>query len=78
MPSSGHRDPLYSGVDKLITSLDFAAQTPTFQFTSKRSLMTDLGLNEEQFLDTGLLAGCDHLATFLPLCTSRTSNPLWT
>ncbi|KAF8584033.1 hypothetical protein K439DRAFT_1177495 [Ramaria rubella] len=28
--------------------------------------MTDLGLTEEQFLDTGLLAGCDHLPTFPP------------
>ena len=53
-------------MDKLITSLDFAAQTPTFQFASKRSLIIDLGLNEEQFLDTGLLAGCDHLPTFPP------------
>jgi Temperature dependent protein affecting M2 dsRNA replication len=57
---------LYPGVDKLITSLDFSAQTPTFQFASKRALMTDLGLSEEQFLDTGLLAGCDHLPTFPP------------
>lgn len=57
---------LYAGVDKLITSLDFAAQTPTFQFASKRALMSDLGLTEEQFLDTGLLAGCDHLPTFPP------------
>lgn len=28
--------------------------------------MSDLGLSEEQFLDTGLLAGCDHLPTFPP------------
>ena len=57
---------LYPGVDKLITSLDFTAQTPTFQFASKRSLLSDLGLTEEQFLDTALLAGCDHLPTFPP------------
>jgi len=55
---------LYPGVDKLITNVDFSASPPTFQFISKKSLMSDLGLTEEQFLDTGLLLGCDHLPTF--------------
>ena len=49
---------LYAEVDTLITSLDLAAQTPTSRFASKRALMSDLGLTEEQFL-IGLMFDSD-------------------
>lgn len=40
------------------------SSTPTFQYVSKKAILSDLGLTEDQFLDTGLLMGCDHLSTF--------------
>ena len=55
---------LYPGVDKLITNVDLASQTPTFSFTSKRALLNDLQLSEDQFLDTGILVGCEHSTPF--------------
>ncbi|PPQ65190.1 hypothetical protein CVT24_011374 [Panaeolus cyanescens] len=57
---------LYPGVDKLITSLDLTAVNPTFQFTSKRSFITELGVTEDQFLDIGILVGFDHSPAFPP------------
>ncbi|KAF8554309.1 PIN domain-like protein [Imleria badia] len=57
---------LYPGVDKLITSLDLTSTTPSFTFTSKRSILGDLGVNEDQFLDIGILVGFDHSPTFPP------------
>lgn len=57
---------LYPGVDKLITSLDLTSATPSFTFTSKRSILNDLGVNEDQFLDIGILVGFDHSPTFPP------------
>lgn len=50
---------LYHGVDRLITSLDLYATSPSFQYSSKRSFLTDLGLSEDQFLDVGILLGSD-------------------
>ncbi|KAF8141877.1 PIN domain-like protein [Boletus edulis] len=47
---------LYPGVDKLITSLDLTSSTPSFTFTSKRPILNDLGVTEDQFLDIGILA----------------------
>jgi hypothetical protein len=57
---------LYPGVDKLITSLDLASATPSFSFTSKRGILADLGVTEDQFLDIGLLVGFDHSPPFPP------------
>src|SRR5882762_6949218 len=57
---------LYPGVDKLVTSLDLSSATPTFSFTSKRGILTDLGVSEDQFLDIGLLVGFDHSPPFPP------------
>ncbi len=57
---------LYPGVDKVITSLDLLSATPTFTFVSKRAIMADLGVSEEQFLDIGILVGFDHSAPFPP------------
>ena len=57
---------LYPGVDKLITSLDLTSNTPSFSFTSKRAILTDLGVSEDQFLDIGILVGFEHSPTFPP------------
>jgi len=57
---------LYPGVDKLITSLDLSSQTPTFQFASKRNILNELGVTEDQFLDIGILVGFDHSPPFPP------------
>jgi hypothetical protein len=57
---------LYPGVDKLILSLDLQAATPTFSFVSKRSLLTDLGVSDELFLDIGILCGFEHCPSFPP------------
>ncbi|KAF7983678.1 hypothetical protein HWV62_19583 [Athelia sp. TMB] len=57
---------LYPGVDKLITSLDLTAAEPKFSFTSKRGILADLQVTEDQFLDIGLLVGFDHSPPFPP------------
>ncbi|KAG1738938.1 PIN domain-like protein [Suillus paluster] len=57
---------LYPGVDKLITSLDLTSATPSFSFVSKRTILSDLGLNEDQFLDVGILVGFEHSPPFPP------------
>ena len=46
---------LYPGVDKLVISIDLLASDPTFNYISKRNIMTDLGVTEESFLDIGIL-----------------------
>jgi hypothetical protein len=57
---------LYPGVEKLITSLDLTSASPSFTFTSKRNILTDLGVSEEQFIDIGILVGFDHSPPFPP------------
>ncbi|KAI5985914.1 XPG I-region protein, partial [Pisolithus orientalis] len=57
---------LYPSVDKLITSLDLTAAAPTFTFASKRSILNDLGVTEDQFLDIGILVGFEYAAPFPP------------
>ena len=57
---------LYPGVDKLIISIDLLAFEPTFNYISKRNIMTDLGVTEENFLDIGILVGFDHSPPFPP------------
>ncbi|KAF8653531.1 hypothetical protein AX16_003915 [Volvariella volvacea WC 439] len=58
---------LYPGVDKLITAVDFTSSTPTFTFTSKKSILVELGVNEDQLLDIGLLVGYDSNPSFPPI-----------
>lgn len=53
-------------MDKLITSLDLTSSTPSFTFTSKRTILGDLAVNEDQFLDIGILVGFEHSPTFPP------------
>ncbi|KAI6111619.1 temperature dependent protein affecting M2 dsRNA replication-domain-containing protein [Pisolithus croceorrhizus] len=57
---------LYPGVDKLITSIDLTAAAPTFTFASKRAILSDLGVSEDQFLDIGILVGFEYAAPFPP------------
>jgi hypothetical protein len=57
---------LYAGVDKLITSLDLSSPNPSFTFLSKKGLLQDLGLAEDQFLDACILVGFDNSPSFPP------------
>lgn len=57
---------LYPGLEKVITSLDLVSSTPTFTHVTKRTIMNDLGLSEEQFLDVGILLGFEHSPPFPP------------
>jgi hypothetical protein len=57
---------LYPGVDKLITSLDLTSATPSFSFVSKRTILNDLGVSDDQFLDIGILVGFEHSPPFPP------------
>lgn len=53
-------------MDKLITSLDLVSNNPSFTFVNKRNVTHELGLNEDQFLDVGILVGSDHSQPFPP------------
>lgn len=53
-------------MDKLITSIDLSSSSPTFTFTSKRAFLPELQLTDDQFLDTGILVGCEHSPSFPP------------
>lgn len=57
---------LYPGVDKLVISIDLLGSEPNFNYISKRNIMTDLGVTEENFLDIGILVGSDHSPPFPP------------
>lgn len=57
---------LYPGIDKLVTSIDLASSVPTFTHVSKRSILNDLAVSEDQFLDVGILLGFDHSPPFPP------------
>jgi Temperature dependent protein affecting M2 dsRNA replication len=57
---------LYPGVDKLITSVNLTGPEPTFTFTSKKTILNDLGVSEDHFLDIGILVGFDYAQPFPP------------
>ncbi|KAF9263954.1 XPG I-region protein [Marasmius fiardii PR-910] len=57
---------LYPAVDKLITSIDLVSSTPTFTFISKRAISTELSVNDDQFLDIGILLGFEQSPPFPP------------
>ena len=57
---------LYPGVDKVITHIDLTSSTPTFQFVSKRNVLQELAVNEDQFLDICILVGFEHSPAFPP------------
>jgi hypothetical protein len=53
-------------VDKLIISVNLTGTDPTFTFTSKKAILGDLGVTEDQFLDIGILVGFDYVQPFPP------------
>jgi hypothetical protein len=53
-------------VDKLIISVNLTGTDPTFTFTSKKAILSDLGVTEDQFLDIGILVGFDYVQPFPP------------
>ncbi|TIA79654.1 hypothetical protein E3P98_03159 [Wallemia ichthyophaga] len=55
---------LYPQTDKLITSIDL--KRGFFNWISKKSLLNELRLSDDQFFDVGLLAGIDICPTFPP------------
>jgi len=57
---------LYPGVDKLIISVNLTGTDPTFTSTSKKAILGDLGVTEDQFLDIGILVGFDCVQPFPP------------
>ena len=52
-------------VDRVITSINW--ETSTVSFIDKTRLLSDLGLNQDQFLDLAILAGCSLSQTFPPI-----------
>ncbi|KAJ7230333.1 XPG I-region protein [Mycena pura] len=57
---------LYPGVDKLITALDLSANPPSFTYLSKRAVIQELSVTEDQFLDIAILVGFSHSPPFPP------------
>ncbi|KAI1319362.1 hypothetical protein EDD11_004228 [Mortierella claussenii] len=57
-------DLLMFDVDRVLTQIDFAKQT--FQVISKKGVLQDMMLSDDQFLDLCILAGVDHCPTFPP------------
>lgn len=55
---------LYTGIDKLITFVDLTLPNPSFTYVSKRTILTDLGITDDLFLDAGILAGFEHSPPF--------------
>ncbi|KAG0330150.1 hypothetical protein BGZ99_008013 [Dissophora globulifera] len=54
-------------VDRVITSIDFGKQT--FSVITKKNVLQDFMLSDDQFLDLCILAGGDHGQTFPPLAS---------
>ncbi|KAH6916454.1 temperature dependent protein affecting M2 dsRNA replication-domain-containing protein [Coprinopsis sp. MPI-PUGE-AT-0042] len=51
---------------QVITHIDLTSPNPSFQFVSKRSVLQELAVNEDQFLDICILVGFDHSPAFPP------------
>ncbi|KAG0246462.1 hypothetical protein BGX31_001738 [Mortierella sp. GBA43] len=52
-------------VDRVITAIDFEGQT--FSCISKKAVLQDIGLSDDQFLDLCIIAGGDHGPAFPPI-----------
>ena len=46
--------------------MDLVSPNPTFSFVTKRNILSDLGVSEDQFLDIGILLGFEHSPPFPP------------
>ncbi|CAO3685598.1 unnamed protein product [Rhizopus stolonifer] len=58
-------------VDKMITSIDFTKGN--YHWINKKSVIQDLVVSDEQFLDICILAGFEYCPSFPPLSTSLVS-----
>ncbi|KAL7309521.1 hypothetical protein PS15m_010389 [Mucor circinelloides] len=58
-------------IDKMITSIEF--EKGNYHWVSKRTVLQDLHVSDEQFLDICILAGFEYCPTFPPLSTSHVS-----
>ncbi|KAG1559523.1 hypothetical protein G6F46_002736 [Rhizopus delemar] len=58
-------------VDKMITSIDF--EKGNYHWISKKTVLQDLVVSDEQFLDICILAGFEYCPSFPPLNTSVVS-----
>ncbi|KAG2236720.1 hypothetical protein INT48_000718 [Thamnidium elegans] len=58
-------------IDKMITTIDF--EKGNYHWVSKRTVLQDLHVSDEQFLDICILAGFEYCPTFPPLNTSQVS-----
>ena len=53
-------------VDKVVTHVDLTSANPSFQYVSKRNVLQELAVLEDQFLDICILVGFDHSPPFPP------------
>ncbi|CAO3618472.1 unnamed protein product [Mucor hiemalis] len=58
-------------IDKMITSIDF--EKGNYHWVSKRTVLQDLHVSDEQFLDICILAGFEYCPSFPPLNTAHVS-----
>lgn len=58
---------MFDGVDRVILNIDFASST--ISFASKTSILADLVVTHDQFLDIAIFAGFEGSPTFPPLAT---------
>ncbi|KAG2214324.1 hypothetical protein INT47_000880 [Mucor saturninus] len=58
-------------IDKMITTIDF--EKGNYLWVSKRTVLQDLHVSDEQFLDICILAGFEYCPSFPPLNTSHIS-----
>ncbi|RCH91950.1 hypothetical protein CU098_001354, partial [Rhizopus stolonifer] len=58
-------------IDKMITGIDF--EKGNYHWISKRTVLQDLHVSDEQFLDICILAGFEYCPSFPPLNTSHVS-----
>ncbi|KAI9315269.1 PIN domain-like protein [Dichotomocladium elegans] len=61
----GGTELLMFDVDKIITAIDF--EKGNYMWMSKKTVLQDLHVNDEQFLDICLLAGFEYCSSFPPL-----------
>lgn len=53
---------MFDGIDRIILDINFLSAT--FSFASKSSILAELGMTPDQFLDLSILAGFEHSPTF--------------
>lgn len=66
----GGSELLMYDVERLITGFDYKG---TFTWLSKRAILADLGISDDQFLDVCIFAGFEYCSTFPPLTSDLMS-----